>query len=139
MTKEYSCGFIFDLSATRVLLLKKRPGAPNAGFWNGHGGKIEPNGESPLDCIIRETKEEVGLNITTWDEFCELRGPGFVVHFFRTFTNKIGQAAQQEVEEIEIYNVKLLPNVVPNVKFLIPMALSIDLDSASKFVIQEII
>ena len=32
------------------------------GKWNGLGGKFEP-GESPEDCVIREVREEAGLEI----------------------------------------------------------------------------
>lgn len=43
----------------RVLLIEKRRGH-GAGKINGPGGKPEP-GETPLDCVIRETHEEVGV------------------------------------------------------------------------------
>lgn len=33
--------------------------------WLGVGGKIEP-GETPDECILRETKEETGLTLTTY-------------------------------------------------------------------------
>jgi len=33
------------------------------GKWNGLGGKLE-NGESPEDCVIREVKEESGIEIS---------------------------------------------------------------------------
>lgn len=35
------------------------------GRWNGVGGKLEA-GESPLECIIRETLEETQLNISNY-------------------------------------------------------------------------
>ena len=44
---------------TEVLLGRKKRGF-GRGKLNGIGGKIEP-GERPIDCIIREVKEEVGL------------------------------------------------------------------------------
>jgi 8-oxo-dGTP diphosphatase len=43
----------------RVLLIRKRRGH-GAGKINGPGGKPEP-GESPRDCVLRETEEEVGI------------------------------------------------------------------------------
>lgn len=46
----------------QVLLLHRRH-APNAGMWNGIGGKLEP-GEDPFTTCIREVKEETGLTIT---------------------------------------------------------------------------
>ena len=135
--KKYSCGFIFDLQKQRVLLIKKKPNSPTPNLWNGHGGKIEEN-ESALDCIIRETQEELGISIKTWNEFCELRGDNWTVHFFRTFTNKISLAKQMEDELIEIFNLKLIPKVVTNVNWLLQIALNIDNDRADKLIITEI-
>ena len=37
----------------------------NKDKWIGIGGKFE-RGESPEDCILRETKEETGLTLTRW-------------------------------------------------------------------------
>ena len=45
----------------QVLLLHRRH-APNAGTWNGIGGKLEA-GEDPFTGCIREVKEETGLTI----------------------------------------------------------------------------
>jgi 8-oxo-dGTP diphosphatase len=40
-------------------------------FWTLPGGRIETN-EKPLECAIRETKEETGLEIEIIDKVCEL-------------------------------------------------------------------
>jgi 8-oxo-dGTP diphosphatase len=50
---------LFLVDAGRLLLIRKRRGH-GAGKINGPGGKPEP-GESPLDCVLRETEEEVGV------------------------------------------------------------------------------
>ncbi|KAG7661284.1 uncharacterized protein J8A68_005176 [[Candida] subhashii] len=55
----YTLGFIRCKENNKVLLLNRNK-APWMGKWNGVGGKLIP-GESPLDCIIRETNEETGL------------------------------------------------------------------------------
>ena len=47
----------------RQLLLLHRRRSPNAGMWNGIGGKMEP-GEDPFTACIREVREETGLMIT---------------------------------------------------------------------------
>ncbi|HEU4797785.1 MAG TPA: 8-oxo-dGTP diphosphatase [bacterium] len=44
-----------------LLLQRRRP--PNAGMWNGIGGKMEP-GEDPFAACIREVREETGLMVT---------------------------------------------------------------------------
>ncbi|MEQ8859437.1 MAG: 8-oxo-dGTP diphosphatase [Pseudomonadales bacterium] len=50
---------MFVRDADRVLLIRKLRGH-GAGRINGPGGKPEP-GESALDCVLRETEEEVGV------------------------------------------------------------------------------
>ena len=45
----------------RVLLAMKKRGF-GVGYWNGPGGKIEA-GETALEACIRETKEEVGIDV----------------------------------------------------------------------------
>ncbi len=59
MTIPYT--ICFCRSGERVLMLHRtRP--PNAGLWNGLGGKLEP-GEAPLDCARREVMEEAGIEL----------------------------------------------------------------------------
>jgi 8-oxo-dGTP diphosphatase len=47
---------------TLMLLRNKKTNDIHAGKWNGLGGKFEP-GESPEQCVIREVREESGLEI----------------------------------------------------------------------------
>ena len=47
----------------RVLLAQRPEGKAMAGLWEFPGGKIEP-GETPEACVIRELREELGLD--TW-------------------------------------------------------------------------
>ncbi|GMQ62623.1 NUDIX hydrolase [Vallitalea maricola] len=52
----------------RTLMLHrvKKENDIHEGNWIGLGGKIE-NGESPVECVIREVKEESGLTIKNPD------------------------------------------------------------------------
>ena len=47
----------------RVLLAQRPEGKSLAGLWEFPGGKVEP-GESPEVCLIRELKDELGID--TW-------------------------------------------------------------------------
>ncbi len=47
---------------TLMLYRNKKPNDIHAGKWDGLGGKFEP-GESPEECVIREIREESGLEI----------------------------------------------------------------------------
>jgi 8-oxo-dGTP diphosphatase len=47
---------------TLMLHRNKKKGDIHLGKWNGLGGKLEP-GESPEDCVVREVREESGLDI----------------------------------------------------------------------------
>ncbi|MDR7482283.1 MAG: NUDIX domain-containing protein [Armatimonadota bacterium] len=50
---------IFVFHGERVLLMQ-RAGGPEAGWWNGLGGKLD-RGEDPLEAARRELSEEAGI------------------------------------------------------------------------------
>ncbi|MEE3295615.1 MAG: (deoxy)nucleoside triphosphate pyrophosphohydrolase [Pseudomonadota bacterium] len=51
----------------KKILLNKRPDDKfMSGFWEFPGGKKEKN-ETPSECLIREIKEEIGINIKDSD------------------------------------------------------------------------
>jgi len=53
------CQIIRDSS---LLLLRKDPGLFGEGKWNGAGGKLVP-GETPEEGVVREVREETGLEL----------------------------------------------------------------------------
>ncbi len=64
----------------RVLLAKRPPDKPMGGLWEFPGGKVEP-GERPEEAIIRELREELGIDVT---EAC-LAPLTFASHAYEAF------------------------------------------------------
>jgi 8-oxo-dGTP diphosphatase len=46
----------------RVLIAQRPPGKALAGLWEFPGGKLDP-GERPEEALIRELKEELGIDV----------------------------------------------------------------------------
>lgn len=58
--------FLENAAGEHLLMLRAK--APNLGVWSPIGGKLETSiGESPFECAVRETREEVGLQIEAAD------------------------------------------------------------------------
>ena len=64
----------------RVLLAQRPEGKPMAGLWEFPGGKVEP-GERPEDTLIRELREELGVDTVS---AC-LAPLSFASHSYDTF------------------------------------------------------
>ena len=128
--QHYVNGFLFSPEKTRVALIRKNRPAWQAGRINGIGGKVEP-GERPIDAMVREFAEETGVMLPSdaWHPFVTLSGAGFVIHFYRAFSERIEKVRTVEDEEVGIYPVAPLPQeVLHNLHWLIPLALDPKLD-----------
>lgn len=53
-------------SEQQILIAKRAAHIPHGGFWEFPGGKLESE-ETPETALVREIKEEVGLNIIEYD------------------------------------------------------------------------
>jgi 8-oxo-dGTP pyrophosphatase MutT (NUDIX family) len=76
--KRFVCGFFFNKSKSEVLLIEKKRPHWQLGMLNGIGGHIEKidneRYELPLNAMIREFKEETGIQTERidWHEFAAL-------------------------------------------------------------------
>jgi len=138
---EYVAGFLFTDDELEVLLIEKNRPEWQRGKHNAIGGRIEP-GETPLEAQRREFKEEVGLEIYDWKLFVTLVGDGFKVYFFYAHAslNVFGMAQCRTDEMVKRFLIceALEQPIVPNVSWLIPMALSMRHESARSFVVNEV-
>lgn len=124
-TKYYVLGFLFNRTGTEVLLIHKRRPDWQRNKFNGIGGHIE-EGETPEAAMARECHEESGLQLDDWQPVCVLSGKGFEVHVFMAHEEFIGLAMSASDEPIDSFQITNLPYaVIPNVRWLIPMCLSL--------------
>lgn len=89
------------------------------GKWNGVGGKLEP-GESPEQCVIREAREESGLEISNPRYhglllFADFKGDDWYVWVFTadTFRGELTESAEGRLEWIpdeELPSLRLWPS-----------------------------
>ena len=101
----------------RYLMLHrvKKEHDENRDKWIGIGGKFEP-GESPEDCVLRETLEETGLRLTNY-RYCGIitfvsdRWETEYMHLFHAagFTGTPRECDEGRLEWIEKERVLLLP------------------------------
>lgn len=137
--KRYVVGFMFNPAEDAVLLIRKTHPDWQAGRLNGAGGEIE-DGESPIKAMRREYIEEVGIDCSEWQQFAVLGDArNWQVHFFSA-RGRIAKAKVLTDELPEIVPVAALPDdVIPNLRWLIPMALSMKLERGlSGFDIREV-
>jgi 8-oxo-dGTP diphosphatase len=106
-------------SHTLMLHRVKRADDIHAGKWNGLGGKLEP-GESPEECVVREVREESGLEIVNPHLHGLVMFPGFkgndwyvFVFTTETFTGDLkenGEGYLKWVPDAELESLPLWPS-----------------------------
>jgi 8-oxo-dGTP diphosphatase len=125
---EYVVGFIFSIDFSRVLLVKKLRPAWQAGLLNGIGGKVEP-GEDPLHAMVRECKEESGLEISAWSwkPVAIIQNPYARVHVYSTNIDYLAPANVPETNDVgeklrvtDVLDLYAL-ETIRNLNFLIPL------------------
>jgi 8-oxo-dGTP diphosphatase len=130
--KEYVVGFLFDSRGERVVLIRKNRPDWQKGKVNGVGGKIEPN-ETPMAAMIREFREETGVETTSldWENFGSMWDfHEFEIAFYRAFNSELlAQTKTCTDEFIEKWDVESVTaifhrnQIVPNLRWLVPLAL----------------
>jgi 8-oxo-dGTP pyrophosphatase MutT (NUDIX family) len=135
---DYTVGFMFSEDGKKVILLQKKNKKGLeflAGKWNGVGGTVEKD-ESPATCMAREFEEEAGIKTAPedWKLYAIISGPNYNVNFYFTHYHDLYEYKQCEEERVSVFLTDCqdyfagsdsyhIIDVVPNLKFLIPLAL----------------
>ena len=124
---NFVLGFMYTPDGSKVALIQKNRPAWQNGLLNGIGGKIEPFDSSEKAALCREFEEEAGVTTQPddWFQFATLNviGLGYV-HVFRAFSDDIHNIENKTDEEINLFDTGNIPqNVIPNLKWLIPLGL----------------
>jgi 8-oxo-dGTP diphosphatase len=131
--KSYVVGFMMNSEMTQVVLIRKNRPAAQVGKLNGVGGKVE-QGETPLEAMTREFREETGMETSGWKLFSIYNGgdmgvPGslFEIYFY-WLTGDISQARTVTDEEVHIVDIDSLAtrlDKMSNLAWLVQMALGL--------------
>jgi 8-oxo-dGTP diphosphatase len=138
---KYVVGFLFNPDLTQVVLIRKVRPKWQVGKLNGVGGKVEFD-ETYEAAMVREFREETGMEFTDWKRFCDLNfGDGTVVFFFG-ISKDFRNASTVTDEQVEIHAVDAMmyePFMIPNLRWLLQAARSFSYgETAMRFTVAEV-
>lgn len=111
MVKQAVFGILFNEDRTKVLLIKRR----DIPTWVIPGGGIDP-GESPIDTVLREMKEETGFRVGVVRKVAEYSPVNWMTQFSHIFECKIldgSPSLGKETKQIAFFPIGRLPPLPP--------------------------
>ena len=137
---DYVLGFLFSPDWRKIALIQKLKPEWQRGSYNGIGGAIEEKDLGPFDAMHREFLEETGAHVRSWKLFANLVNAvkDWRVSCFYTTDYMIDALKSPTEEQVHVFTVKSLPeNLVGNVRWLIPMAMSMEYYKTNMYEINE--
>lgn len=124
MMQKYCLGFIFNEDYSEVIVIEKLRPEWQKGKLNGIGGKVE-EGESAYTAMIRECKEETGLDIINWKPIGRMIGDWGEVEVFKTTYKDLSEAKTMEEEKVKVIltNSFFTYPIMDSLQYFIPIAL----------------
>ncbi|MCW4007251.1 MAG: NUDIX hydrolase [Candidatus Bathyarchaeota archaeon] len=110
---------IIPFSPNKILLIKRRT-VPFCGFWALPGGRVDP-GETVEQTIVREVKEETGLDVKIVRKIGEYHEQGvqdgveYDYYPACFLVNVVGgeiRRQESEIDEIKLFSVSELPEIL---------------------------
>ncbi len=118
-------GFITD--GKRILLINKNRPENQKGLFNGVGGAVQEN-ETPLEAMVREAKEETGLEIKEWIEIDVFPYPnGITLYLYQATISckEIEQFQSPTDEKVSLFDKDKLPeNLVHDIAYIVKRRLN---------------
>lgn len=115
---RYVLGFLFNEDLTKVLLIRKQRPEWQRNLHNGVGGKVK-EGETLLGAMIRECREETGIEVSDWYRHGSLWTPNGLCAIFAATTD-INRAKTMTDEAVVIQSINDMILVIPGLHLLIP-------------------
>ena len=124
--RAFVLALLFTPDGGHVVLMHRTRPAWQAGRVNALGGKLHA-GETAADAARREVREEAGVDVAGWEEFLVWDDPQYRMHAVRAFDAEARAARTGEDQEVFLADVAALPpNVIDNLRWLVPLALDRD-------------
>ncbi len=123
---DYVLGYLFNVHRSQVWLIRKERPAWQKGKLNGIGGHVE-DGESPLDAMRREFKEETGVGVLFWEHTLRLFSDDWQVYVFRAFVSNsvffsVRQTTDETPQSVPAKDIVRF-STIPNLQWMIPLQL----------------
>ncbi len=117
-------GFMFNVNKTEILLIEKNRPRWQFGKFNGIGGKCKPD-EPYHVAMVREFKEETGIDCDRWRQVMVMGGEDWEVAVFTCITDDVFNFKTMTDEKVCLISLDELDKfiLIDNLYWIIPMCL----------------